>query len=145
MKYHENNTTNMFICSQYFVCLYVFSETAYITAVITKSPNPSYAVEGQNFTLEWTYTLDGSVGSAKFAIVNDDGSELVIWKSFRSGIINFKPEYQERFKVEATDTRAELRIIEVQRSDEETYKLNILPTGDGSILEEVILVVNSKY
>ena len=135
----------MFICSQYFVCLYDSSETADITAVITKSPSPSYAVEGQNFTLEWTYTLDGSVGSAKFAIVSDDGSELVFWKSFRSGIINFMPEYRERFKVEATDTRAELTILAVQRSDEETYKLNILPTGYGSIFEEVVLVVNCKY
>ena len=132
-----------------FIGLFVFfnvsSETANITAVITKSPSPSYAVEGQNLTLEWTYTVDGSVGSAKFVIVNDDGSELVIWKSFSSGIINIKPEYQERFKAKATDTRAELTILAVQRSDEETYKLDILPTGYGSILEKVILVVNSKY
>ena len=55
------------------------------------------------------------------------------------------PEYQERFRAQATDTRAELRILAVQRSDEETYKLNILPTGFGSIFEEVILVVNCKY
>ena len=101
-------------------------------------------MEGQNITLEWTYTLDGSVGSAKFSIVNDDGSELVFWKSLRSGI-TIMPQYQERFKAEATDTRAELTILAVQRSDEETYQLNILPTGDGSILEEVILVVNCKY
>ncbi|XP_067030735.1 lachesin-like [Acropora muricata] len=125
-----------------FAYILQFSETADITAVITKSPSPSYAAEGQNFTLEWTYTLDGSVGSAKFAIVRGDESELVIWKSFRSGIINFMPEYQERFRAQATDTRAELRILAVQRSDEETYKLNILPTGFGSIFEEVILVVN---
>ena len=121
------------------------SETTNITAVITKSPSPSYAVEAQNFTLEWTYTLDGSVGSAKFVIPNDDGSEKVIGKSFSPGIINVNPEYQERLKAEATDTRAELTILAVQRSDEETYQLNILPTGGGSILEEVILVVNCKY
>ena len=146
MIYHENNTANIFICSQYFVCFYVSSETADVTAVTTESPSPSYAVKGQNFTLEWTYTLDGSGCSAKFAIVRDDESELLIWKSFRSGIINFMPEYQERFRAQATDTRAELRrILAVQRSDEETYKLNILPTGFGSIFEEVILVVNCKY
>ncbi|XP_015774656.1 PREDICTED: limbic system-associated membrane protein-like isoform X3 [Acropora digitifera] len=118
------------------------SDTANITAVITKSPSPLYAVEGQNLTLEWTYTVVGSVGSAKFAVVNEDGSEFVFWKSFSPGIGNMKPQYQERFKAKATDTRAELRILSVQRSDEETYKLNILATGGGSILEEVILVVN---
>ena len=136
----------MFICSLYFYFrLYVSSETALITTVITKPPSPSYAVEGHNVTLEWTYTLDGSVGSAKFAIVSDDGRELVIWKSFISGIISINPEFQARFKAEATDTRIELNILAVQRSDEETYRVNILPTGDGSILEEVILVVNCKY
>lgn len=128
-----------------FVFFNVSSETANITAVITKPPTPSYAVEGQNLNLDWTYTVDGSVGSAKFAFVNDDGSELVFWKSFSPGIGNMKPQYQERFKAKATDTRAELRILSVQRSDEETYKLNILATGDGSILEEVTLVVNCKY
>ena len=145
MKYDENDTTYMFICSLYFARLCVSSETAFITAVITKPPSPSYAVEGQNVTLEWTYTLYGSIGSAMFSIVSDDGSELVIWKSFISGIIRINPEYQERFKAEATDTRIGLNILAVQRSDEETYKVNILPTGDGSILEEVILVVNCKY
>lgn len=102
-------------------------------------------MEGQNLTLEWTYTVDGSLGSAKFAIVNDDGSELVFWKIFDNGIISIKPEYQERFKAKATDTRAELTILAAQRSDEATYRFNILPTGDGSILEEVILVINCKY
>ena len=135
----------MFICSLYFARLYVSSETAFITTVITKPPSPSYAVEGQNVTLEWTYTLDGSVGSAMFSISNGDGSELVIGKRFSPGIINFKPKYQERFRAETTDTRAELTILAVQRSDEETYRVNILPFGYGSISEEVILVVNCKY
>ena len=125
--------------------MHVSSETANVTAVITKSSSPSYAVEGQNITLEWTYTLDGSFGAAKFSIVSDDGTESVMWKSLRYGIIIVNPKYQERFKAEATDTRAELTILAVQRSDEETYQLNILPTGLGSILEEVILVVNCKY
>ncbi|XP_015777420.1 PREDICTED: protein CEPU-1-like isoform X2 [Acropora digitifera] len=118
------------------------SGTANITAVITKSLSPSYAVEGQNITLEWTYTLDGSVGSAMFILVYDNQSEEIISKRFRPGAMNFALKYFERFKGEATDTRAELTILAVQRSDEETYKLVILPTGDGSVSEEVILVVN---
>ena len=134
----------MLIFSLYFA-VNVSLETANITAVISKPQSPSYAVEGQTLTLEWTYTLDGSIGSAKFSIVKNGGSELVIARSFKPGMMNFKSEYQERFKLEATDTRAELRILAVQRSDEGTYRLNIEANGDGSILEEVILVVNCKY
>ena len=102
-------------------------------------------MEGQNITLEWTYTLDGSVGSAMFILVFDNRSEEIISKRFRPGSMNFTLKYSERFKGEATDIRAELTILAVQRSDEETYKLDILPTGDGSVSEKVILVVNCKY
>ncbi|XP_044179920.1 limbic system-associated membrane protein-like [Acropora millepora] len=118
------------------------SETANITAVISKSPSPSYAVEGQNFTLEWTYTLDGTVGSTKFSIVTDDGSELLIGKKFGPGVIAVESNYQARFRAQATDTRAELTIPAVRRSDQQTYKLDVLPTGKGGISEQVILTVN---
>jgi len=118
------------------------SETANITALISKSPSTSYAVKGQNFTFTWNYTLDGSIGSLKFAIVVDDSSESVIWKILPHGIENIKQEYQERFKASATNIGAELTILGVQRSDEHTYKFNILPIGDGSILVITTLVVN---
>ncbi|XP_067030699.1 lachesin-like [Acropora muricata] len=118
------------------------AETADITTVITKSPSPSYAVEGQNFTLEWTYTLDGSVGSAKVAIVNSDGTELLIGKKFGLGVINVEPNYQPRFRAQATDTTAKLTILAVQRSDAGTYRSNVLPTGLGSIFVTVILDVS---
>ncbi|XP_067029796.1 opioid-binding protein/cell adhesion molecule-like isoform X2 [Acropora muricata] len=118
------------------------AETADITAVITKSPSPSYAVEGQNFTLEWTYTLDGSVGSAKVAVVNSDGTELLIGKKFDLGVITVEPNYQPRFRAQATDTTAKLTILAVQRSDAGTYRLNVLPTGLGSIFVTVILDVS---
>ena len=102
-------------------------------------------MEGQNIYLEWTYTLDGTVGSTKLAFVNDEGSEVVIGKRFSPGVMNITSKYQERFKGEATDTRAELTILTVQRSDEETYELDILPTRYGSITEKVTLVVYCKY
>ncbi|XP_044171380.1 limbic system-associated membrane protein-like [Acropora millepora] len=121
------------------------TETANITVIRPKSLSTGtlYAVEGKNLTLEWFYTILGTVGASKFAIVNADGSEQVIGKGFSPGAMNVTPRYQERFKVEATDTRAELTILAVQRSDEKRYELNILPTGDGSILENwVVMVVN---
>ena len=133
-----------------FIGLFVFffnvsSEAENFTEVITASRSPSYAVRGQNLTLEFTYTLDGSFGSAKVAIVKDDGSESLIGKSFEPGILTIEPEYQNRFKAKATDTRVELTILTVQTSDEDTYRFNVLPTGVGSILKEVTLVVNGKY
>ena len=127
-----------------FVCFFnLSSEAANFTAVLSKPQRPLYAVEGQNLTLRWNYALDGPMGSVKFAIVNDDGSESVIWTSFGHGI-NIKPENETRFKATVTDTRTELSILGVERSDEKTYILNILPHGDGSVYEEMTLVVNCK-
>ncbi|XP_067029803.1 protein CEPU-1-like isoform X1 [Acropora muricata] len=117
------------------------SEAANYTANLSKPQSPLYAVEGQNLTLRWNYALDGPMGSVKFAIVNDDGSESVIWTSFGHGI-NIKPENEARFQATVTDTRTELSILGVERSDEKTYILNILPHGDGSVYEEMTLVVN---
>ena len=83
-----------------FVCFFFFqsnsSEAANFTAVLSKPQSPLYAVQGQNLTLRWNYTLDGPMSSVKFAIVNDDGSESVIWTSFGHGI-NIKPENEARF------------------------------------------------
>ena len=127
------------------MAVFFFPETANITAFVSKSPSPSYAVEGKNFTLEWTYTLDGTIGSAQFSIVNDDGSDLNIAWGFSPGTLTIQPGFQARFRAHVTDTRAELTIVAVQRSDEKVYKLTVLPTGAGTISEPVILVVNCKY
>ena len=113
------------------VCLFFQSflrDCANITVIYSKPQTPTYAVEGQNLTLTWTYTLDGSIGAVKFATVNDDGSETVIWKSFGSGVI--KPENQARFKANVTDTRTEVLILAVQRTDGKTYRFNVVPTGE---------------
>ena len=125
--------------------LYVSPDTANITALISKSPSPSYAVEGKNFTLQWIYSLDGTIGLVQFAIVNDDGTDTNFGRSFSPGTVTILGRFQVRFKAQATETRAELTILAVQRSDEGTFKFTLLPTGTGSISEPVILVVNCKY
>ena len=122
-----------------------FSETANITAFITNPSTPSYAVQGQSFTLEWTYTLDGTVLFAQFSIITRSGSELLIGKKFGLGVITLQPEYQAQFRAQATNTRAELNILAVQRSDETTYKVTVFPTGAGSLVQSVFVVVNCKY
>lgn len=93
----------------------------------------------------WIYTLDGTVGFAQFSIITDSGSELLIGKRFGPGVITVEPEYQSRFRAQATNTRAELNIFAVQRSDEGTYRMNVFPTGSGSLVQSVVLIVSCKY
>jgi len=114
------------------------------SAFIKKPSSPSYAVEGQNLTLAWTYTLDGAVGFSQFTIVTG-GNESLIGKKFGPGVIRVEPEYQARFRARATKTRAELSILAVQRSDERTYRVNVVPTGAGSLVQSVDIIVNNFH
>ena len=100
-------------------------------------------MEGQNLTLAWTYTLDGTVGFSQFTIVTG-GHESLIGKKFGPGIIRVEPEYQARFRARATKTRAELSILAVQRSDERTYRVNVVSTGADSLVQSVVVIVNCK-
>ena len=93
----------------------------------------------------WTYTLDGTVGLAQFNIITDSGSGLLIGQTFGPGMITVRPEYQSRFKAQVTNTRAELNIFAVQRSDEATYRMNVFPSGSGSLVQSVVLIVICKY
>ena len=128
-----------------FCFFYGSPETANITRFISKSPSPSYAVEGKNFTLEWNYILNGTIGSAQYVIVKGHGSDSLIGRRFGPGCVTVQGGFQARFRANVKDTRAQLTILAVQRSDEGSYKLTILPTGAGSISELVTLVVNCKY
>ena len=128
-----------------FLFLYVSPETANITKFISKSSSPSYAVEGKKITLEWNYILDGTVHSAQYVIIKGHGSDSLIGQRFGPGNVTAQGGFQARFRANVTDTRAQLTILAVQRSDEGSYKLTILPTGAGSISELVTLVVNCKY
>ena len=100
-------------------------------------------MEGQNLTLAWTYTLDGAVGSSQFTIVTGE-NESLIGKKFGPGVIRVEPEYQARFRARATKTRAELGILAVQRSDERSYRVNVVSTGADSLVQSVDIIVNCK-
>ena len=102
-------------------------------------------MQGQSFTLEWTYTLDGTVAFAQFSIIKSNGSELLIGRKSGLGVITLQPEYQAQFRAQATNIRAELNILAVQRSDETTYKVTVVPTSGGSLVQSVVVVVNCKY
>ncbi|XP_068686466.1 uncharacterized protein [Montipora foliosa] len=115
------------------------SETA-TTQFNTKPSTPSPAVEGQNLTLVWTYTLDGTLGLAQFFNSTGFGTEL-IGKTFDPGNMTVESKYKERFRGQATNTRAELTILTVQRSDQGTYRANLVPSGSGFLLHDVKVIV----
>ena len=102
-------------------------------------------MEGKNFTFEWNYILNGTIRSAQYFVVKGHGSDSLIGQRFGPGYVTVQGGFQARFRAKVTDTRAQLTILAVQRSDEGSYRLTILPTGAGSISELVILVVNCKY
>ncbi|XP_067033062.1 fibroblast growth factor receptor 1-like isoform X2 [Acropora muricata] len=117
------------------------TKTAATKFVVTPS-SPSYAVEGQDFLLEWTYTLSGGVGLVQFFNVTESGTDS-IGVRFGPGIISSTPKYAARFRAQATSTRAELRILAVQLSDEGTYQLNLLSSHTTSISNNVKVIVQS--
>ena len=102
-------------------------------------------MEGQNFTLEWTYTLDGTICFAQIAIITSSDSELIIGRKFGPGITTLQAEYQARFRARATNTRTDLTIFAVQRSDEATYRVAVSPTGAGALQQLVVVTVKCKY
>ena len=101
-------------------------------------------MEGQNLTLEWNYTLDGTVGLAQFFNSTGFGTES-IGKTFSPGKMTVESKYQERFRGQATNTRAELTILTVQRSDQGTYTVKVVPTGSSFLLHDVEVTVQCKY
>ena len=94
----------------------------------------------------WTYTLASTVGLAKFIIVSSNGTESSIGHRFGTGVITVKPKYQTRFRAQATNTTAELRILAVQRSDQATYRMEIFPSDDSEkgLEFNVVVIVNCK-
>lgn len=117
------------------------SETA-TTQFIEKPPTPSFAHEGQNVTFRWNYTLDGGLGLAQLFNGTGAGAD-VIGKTFEAGDIPINQEYQARFKGFATNTYAEMTILEVQRSDQGTFQLDVTPKGSGSLSDNLELVVQT--
>ena len=106
--------------------------------------NPSYAVEGKDLTLEWTYTLDGSLNAVLFSRVTGRGNDF-IGVRLGHGKINSTQKYEARFRAQATNTRAELMILAVQLSDEATYQLNLISSKPTSIIHNVKVIVQCKY
>ena len=107
-------------------------------------PNPSYAVEGKNFTLKWNYNLDGSLMVVRFSNATGDGDDSIGSRA-GPGKINSTQKYEVRFRAQAASTRAELTILAVQLSDEGTYKLTVVSSSATFISNEAKVIVHCKY
>ena len=99
--------------------------------------------EGDNITLKWNYTIDGSIGLAQFFNATDDVT--IAAKFGDHGDTNMAREYQERFKADVSTTLAQLKIITVQRSDSGHYRFQLTSAKLVTITDEVELKVQCKY
>ena len=115
---------------------------AAVTAFTSKPPNPTFAVEKQGISLVWRYTLDGTLTLAKFSTVTD--ASVLIGKAVSVGSVNVKSSFQDRFRADASNTQAQLTILEVQRSDQGKYEFDITPSGSGTLRHVVEVIVQSK-
>lgn len=123
--------------------LFPSPETA-TSAFLFTPLNPSYAVEGKDFTLKWDYTLDGSLVATSFSNVTG-GAYDSIGSRVGAGKINSTQKYAARFRAQAASTRAELTILAVQLSDEGTYKVNLISSTPTFISNEAKVIVHCKY
>ncbi|XP_067029817.1 fibroblast growth factor receptor 3-like isoform X4 [Acropora muricata] len=115
------------------------AETA-ITAFSNIPSNPTFAEEGKRLAIVWTYTIDGTVFLAQFFNVTGGGN-VRLGKTFGTGNITIASEYQERFSGQVTNTKAELTILKMQRSQQLTCRFLLNPTGSGILTSDVEIIV----
>ena len=114
------------------------------TAFTTKPRNPTIVQEGKSFTLEWAYTLDGTVVIAQFFNTSGGGNDIFA-KTIGTGNVTVEPDYQGRFSGQVTNTKAELTIVGMQRSELLTCRFVLTATGAGSLTNDVEIIVQCKY
>ena len=125
--------------------LFPSPETA-ATRFLLRPPDPSYAVEGTDFTLKWIYTLDGSLKAVGFYNITYKTKYDLIGSRNGCGRIKSKQKYEARFRAQAKSTGAELTILAVQSSDEGTYKLMVVSSKSGAIISNrAKIIVHCKY
>ena len=128
----------------FFLNLFPSPETT-ATRFLFTPPNPSYVVEGMDFTLKWNYTLDGSLNAVGFFNITKTGYDLIGSRN-GSGRIKIEQKYEARFRAQAKSTEAELTILAVQSSDEGTYKLMVVSSKSGAIISNrAKIIVHCKY
>ena len=114
---------------------------ATVTEFTSKPSKPTFVLEGKDITVKWSYTLNGAVGQVTFNNVTG-GVRVQMGKTFSAGSISLN---QARFSAEVSNTQAQLKILEVQSSDQGEYEVLISATGVGTLLDVVVVIVQCKY
>ena len=122
-----------------------FCLEAAVTTLTATPPDRSFAIETRDLTLVWEYSLDGSVLFAQFLNVTGGGSgERIARQVSQGGNVIVEAKYQDRLTVLITNSQASLKIRGVQSSDQGKYQFSLSPTGSGSILHEVEVIVQGN-
>ncbi|XP_066015791.1 hemicentin-1-like isoform X2 [Pocillopora verrucosa] len=111
------------------ICLYaIFVFSAEGAPVFTEDPkNPFLAVEGDNVTLEWRYSLGKDVSLSQ-ALFEKDTQILDKYSPFVKPWI--KPSYRGRILVDITNNYTSIILLGVKRTDEGSYKLTVISRED---------------
>lgn len=125
----------------YYIVQLIFTESAVTAFGSLKPSNPSFAKEGDNITLGWNYTIDGSIGFIKFSNVTDGVTVAIATKFGAAGAVVVT---DGRFKAAMSDTLAQLTILTVQRTDDGSYEIDVTSSKVVSVVDTVKLIVQCK-
>ena len=117
-----------------------YTVTEAVPSFTEEPPNPSRVDEGDNITLRWTYSIDGTFRDSRFTI----GSGQVIALKDGSGVY-VVPEFSDRVQVFISDSEASLTLLHVNRSDGREYQYLIQNTAFRSASSVVKVFVQCKY
>ena len=112
--------------------------------------SPLYPVENYNITLQWTYTLDGSLLDDIEVIFTPDSPSPTAQRVARyrsGGTTQVASDVQDRFVFSLTDSQSTMTILRSQRSDSGTYELTVTPDDfvSTTIKDSVKISVKCKY
>lgn len=118
--------------------LYTITEAAPLFT--EEPPNPSPVKEGDNITLRWTYSIDGTFRDSRFLLVT---GETIALKD-GSGL-NVASAFSGHVQVFISDSEATLTLLHVNRSDDRGYQYIIQNTNLLSVSSIVNVLVQCKY
>ena len=110
--------------------------------------SPSYRVENDNITLQWTYTLDGTpLDVVEVLFTPDSSSEQRLARKRSGGTLQVANDFQDRFVFSLTDSQSKMIIHYLQRSDSGTYELIVTPddVNLASLKDKVKISVKCKW
>ena len=102
-------------------------------------PNPSRVDEGDNITLRWTYSIDGTFRDSRF--LSPTGQTIALKDG---GGFTVNPKFSDRVQVSISDSEATLTLLHVNRSDDGGYQYIIQNTNFLSASSSVNVFVRCK-